>query len=77
MATAKKSSDWIMYFLKFGKKKKKLDILFTFWWMIWKERNRIIFENSHLSAEQLARMAKEEIQLHLSVFLSGSIGDLQ
>jgi hypothetical protein len=37
--------------------------------MIWKEHNKIIFENSHLSAQQLARMAKEEIQLHLCVLV--------
>jgi hypothetical protein len=51
-------------------KKRKLGILFTFWWMIWKERNRRIFEDSHLSAQQLARMARDEIQLHLTSFFA-------
>jgi hypothetical protein len=36
--------------------------------MIWKERNRRIFENKERSAQQLAQLINDEVNLQLSVF---------
>jgi hypothetical protein len=44
-------------------------VLFTFWWMLWKERNNRIFENKENSAPQLAQLIIDEIILKLSVYL--------
>jgi hypothetical protein len=44
-------------------KRKKTGILLTFWWIIWKERNKRIFEHKETSAHQLAVQIKEAILL--------------
>jgi hypothetical protein len=41
----------------------RLGVLFSFWWHLWKERNRQIFENKECSVPQLASMFREEIYL--------------
>jgi hypothetical protein len=48
-------------------KRKNLGILFTFWCMVWKERNRGIFEDKHLSGLQVAHLIKEDILLFNSL----------
>jgi hypothetical protein len=64
-------TDWFKLQLKCKPKerKRRLIVLFTFWWMIWKERNRRIFEGKERSALQLARLIQDEINLHLAVYL--------
>jgi hypothetical protein len=44
-----------------------MGILLDFWWAIWKERNRIVFENKDRSPQQLVYFLKDEITLHLAV----------
>jgi hypothetical protein len=36
-------------------------ILIYIVWNLWKERNRRIFENTHMTAQQVASLAKEDI----------------
>jgi hypothetical protein len=43
--------------------KRKLGIIFTFWWQIWKERNRRIFESQELSVQQLSILIVDEIHI--------------
>jgi hypothetical protein len=48
---------WFNFVLRSGNKKgkqRKSGVLFTFWWLIWKERNKRIFEHKESSAPQLA-----------------------
>ena len=42
-------------------------VIYTFW-NIWKEMNRMIFQNSSMYARQVASRAKEDIKLHERVF---------
>jgi hypothetical protein len=51
-------------------KRRKLGILYDFWWAIWKERNRRIFDNIDRSPNQLTSLLKDDIILHLSVMVS-------
>jgi hypothetical protein len=52
-------------------KKKRLGILFTMWWAIWKERNRRVFESKEMSAYQLSCWILNELkQLEASGVLS-------
>jgi hypothetical protein len=48
-------------------KRGEMGILLDFWWAIWKERNRIVFENKDRSPQQLVYFLKDEITLHLAV----------
>jgi hypothetical protein len=50
-------------------RKRKLGVLLSSWWMIWKERNRRIFKNKGMSASSLAHLAMDEIRLQQSVLL--------
>lgn len=43
-------------------KRKLLGILFSFWWQVWKERNRRIFDHNEQSFKQFAQLTKEAIQ---------------
>jgi hypothetical protein len=46
-----------------------LKILCTFWWLVWKERNKSIFENSESSAQQVASNIEEKVNaLHSILF---------
>jgi hypothetical protein len=70
MAAAGGPVQWVKCLLKLGskkEKKRKLGILFICWWMLWKERNRRIFEDKELAAGRLAGLMQEEITLQLSV----------
>jgi hypothetical protein len=48
---------------------KKKEIRCAPLFMIWKERNRRIFENKGMSASSLAHLAMDEIRLQQSVLL--------
>jgi hypothetical protein len=49
-------------------KEKTVGILLTFWWNLWKQRNRRIFYHVELSAPPLARVIIDAIGLqHLAV----------
>jgi hypothetical protein len=51
-------------------KRKNLGILFTFWWLLWKERNQITFDHKETSASCLASMICDTIRLHLVAFVT-------
>jgi hypothetical protein len=58
---------WLNKILRLGhhrERRKRLGILLTVWWMIWKERNRRIFENHESSAPRLAQCILQAISLH-------------
>jgi hypothetical protein len=62
---------WILKLVSGGSKKKRRKenwICSAFFWLIWKERNKRIFENKHSSAMQVARLAQEEINIQMSIF---------
>jgi hypothetical protein len=53
MAQADGPCQWVRRLLQGGstkEKKRRLGILFTFWWAIWKERNRRVFESKKMLA---------------------------
>jgi hypothetical protein len=54
-------------------KKNSLGMLFSFWWAIWKERDRQIFDDKHLLTQHVATLAQEEITVHLTA-LGPTIG---
>jgi hypothetical protein len=61
---------WVKYLLLYGskkEKKKKLGILFTFWWLIWRERNNRIFEDKHRSVPQLIKLIQDSLKVDLPV----------
>jgi hypothetical protein len=45
------------------KSTKKSGILFSFWWQIWKERNRRMFDQKEASVLQVSSLIHEAIQL--------------
>jgi hypothetical protein len=58
--------EWVQYLFSYGTKqtrRKNVGILFTFWWLIWKERNKRIFEHKEVSGVQLATLIQEAIHL--------------
>jgi hypothetical protein len=57
---------WVNHFASSGTKqirKVNMGILITFWWHLWKERNRRIFDNIEQSAPQLACTIQDELSL--------------
>jgi hypothetical protein len=62
---------WLNFIRRSSSKKDKrikLGIVLTFWWQIWKERNHRIFEGKEMSANSLAMLTREELNLYSSVF---------
>jgi hypothetical protein len=58
--------EWVRYLTSQGSKhwkRKCLGILSTFWWTVWKERNRCIFDNKELSIPQLSRLLRADLEL--------------
>jgi hypothetical protein len=58
--------EWVQYLFSYGTKqtkRKNAGILFTFWWLIWKECNKRIFEHIEVSGVQLAALIQEAIHL--------------
>jgi hypothetical protein len=51
-------------------RKIKLGILITFSWMVWKERNRRIFEAQELSAQTLACLIQDYIAFQSRAYAS-------
>jgi hypothetical protein len=45
-------------------RRNKARILVTFWWMIWKERNKRIFDHTETSTQALVVLHIETILLH-------------
>jgi hypothetical protein len=57
---------WVCFLLRSGDKRterNRLGILFCFWWQLWKERNRRIFQNAELSVNQVAAIIQRELTL--------------
>jgi hypothetical protein len=54
---------------KEGEKKEARNPLYL-WWQVWKERNRRIFEHKEVSANNLANLTIEAVNLQGSVFYS-------
>jgi hypothetical protein len=63
---------WAYLLLSSGCKKEKrtkLGLLFTFWWQLWKERNRRVFQGVELSSFRVAALFKEQT---LALSLAGN-----
>lgn len=45
-----------------AQKRRKIGSLFYFWWNLWKERNRRIFNNQEKSVPQLASLILQDVQ---------------
>jgi hypothetical protein len=59
-------AEWLQHLLNQGSasdKKAKTGLLFTFWWLILKERNNQIFEQWENSAQQAAALFLDSIRL--------------
>jgi hypothetical protein len=72
MVAKGKPVNWMKSFLRTGsknEKRKKVGILFTYWWNIWKERNNKIFRNEARSPARLMEVIRAEIITQDSVFL--------
>jgi hypothetical protein len=41
-------------------KKKRLGMLCTFWWRLWRERNKRVIENKQSSVLQVVRIVQED-----------------
>jgi hypothetical protein len=54
-------------------RKQMIGILLTFWWMVWKERNRRIFDQLELPPNSLARLIQETISVQHLAWDSPSI----
>jgi hypothetical protein len=62
--------DWVHHLVQNNSKKdrrKALGILFTFWWQLWKEKNRRVFDNYECSIPRLSALLKEDILLYCRV----------
>jgi 6-phosphogluconolactonase (cycloisomerase 2 family) len=46
-----------------SERRKKLGILFYFWWQVWKERNKRVFDGKESSFQHLAAWTQDEIQM--------------
>lgn len=44
-------------------KRRKIGILFSFWWEMWKERNRRVFEGSERSPNAVAALTLEAVKM--------------
>jgi hypothetical protein len=59
--------EWVRFMSAGGTKKmrrRRLGTVFTFWWNVWKERNKRIFDNAEQSVPQLLRFLEEELSMH-------------
>lgn len=67
---------WVQQLRKIGNKdikRQNLGVLFAFWWQIWKEMNRRIFNNKVQSVPQLANLIKDEIGLFSLAMTTSSL----
>jgi hypothetical protein len=51
----------------------KLGVLFMYWWFLWKERNRRIFDQESRSSLQTARLIIDDVQLIWRAFLPDAV----
>jgi hypothetical protein len=68
-------ANWARHLISTGSKKekrRKLGILFTFSWNIWKERNRRIFQGKELSVLQLVSLIQEDLAISRLAFCPDS-----
>lgn len=66
MVVSNNPVEWVQIVLTRGskkEKKRKLGVLFSFWWQIWKERNRRIFNNDQQPGNHVADIIQEELAL--------------
>jgi hypothetical protein len=64
---------WVQFLLKSGpaaQKKQGIRVLFTFWWYIWKERNKKVFDQLESSAHATASLVQEAVLLFRSSNMS-------
>jgi flagellar biosynthesis protein FlhB len=60
-------------------RKRNVGILCTIWWLVWKEQNKHIFENSESSTQQAASSIEEKVKnnpFHLIAILTVTAVDL-
>jgi hypothetical protein len=66
LASVDGPAGWVIHFTSaFSPKerKKKLGLLFMFWWNVWKERNRRIFQNQEMSVPSLLVLLQENVSV--------------
>lgn len=66
MPQSREPVEWVTHILQSGSKKEKrekLGILFAFWWNVWKEPNRRIFNNYEHWINHVARNINEDLAL--------------
>jgi hypothetical protein len=51
-------------------------IIITFWWLIWKERNKRILEDKEMSAQELANLIQESVNVHHLAWTLPSVSSL-
>lgn len=59
-------TEGVNYLLASGsqtEKRRKMGVLFSFWWELWKERNRRIFDNNDRSPAAVATVTLEAIKM--------------
>jgi hypothetical protein len=59
-------SDWVTNITSTSSvedKRRNLGILATFWWMVWKERNKRIFKDRESSASVVASLTTDLVRL--------------
>jgi hypothetical protein len=60
-------------------RKRNVGILCTIWWLVWKEQNKHIFENSESSTQQAASSIEEKVKnnpFHLIAILTVTAVDV-
>jgi hypothetical protein len=56
--------EWVLHLTSEGSKQAKrikMGTLSTFWWNMWKERNRRVFDSKELSISQLSRLLRDDL----------------
>jgi hypothetical protein len=65
------AQQWLLLMQRAGSKvlkKRNSGIIISFWWMIWKERNKRVFDHSECSVPRLSMLIEEYIH-HLQFAL--------
>jgi hypothetical protein len=66
--------DWVIHLTAMGGRadKRELGFLFYFWWHLWKERNRRIFDKKENSIPSLSGILQEDIAIYSRAMFSGT-----